>query len=581
MECAVAHAASMIIERDVPIVMDDGAVMRADVFRPDVPGRFPVLMTYGPYAKGLHFEDGYPGQWTMLTRDHPEVLRDTSALHANWETADPERWVPHGYIVIRVDSRGTGMSPGYIDPFSARETRDYHECIEWAGVQPWSSGKVGLLGVSYYAMNQWQVAATRPPHLAAICPFEGASDYYRDAVRHGGMMCTFWARWYPRQVESVQYGLGSTGPVSRATGLPIAGRETLDPETLAANRTDIERDQLDHEFIDDWFRERMPDLARIEVPLLSCGNWGGQGLHLRGNVEGFVRAGSEQKWLEMHGLEHWTEFYTDYGVDLQKRFFDYVLKGIDNGWDRQPVVQLQLRLPNGFTQRKADAWPLPQTEWTNLYLDAASQELCATAPVTEYSARYAQASEEVTFYLAPLQDPLELTGPLSVTLFASTSASDMNLFVTLRLFDPTGLEVLFTGAVEPNAPITQGWLRASHRAIDADLSTPWRPWHSHEAAEPVVPGEIYELQIEMWPTSIVAPLGYRLALTISGRDFVHGLAGDMPQIYGVPQKGSSVYLHDHPEDRTSDTLGGHVFIHTGGSYPSRLLVPVINVESSP
>lgn len=573
MSLAVEICDPMIIERDVAIVMDDGVVLRADVFRPLEDGAYPVLMTYGPYGKGLHFEDGYPAQWALLTSEHPEVLRGTSGLHANWETVDPERWVPNGYVVIRVDSRGTGRSPGYVDPFSARETRDYYNAIEWAGVQPWSNGKVGLLGVSYYAMNQWQVAALHPPHLAAICPFEGASDYYRDAVRHGGMLCTFWSRWYPRQVETVQHGLGSNGPVSRATGRYIAGDETLDTSTLQANRTDIEKDHLAHIVIDDWFKERIPDLSQIEVPLLSCGNWGGQGLHLRGNIEGYMRAGSQQKWLEMHGLEHWTEFYTDYGVDLQKRFFDHFLKGEDNGWDRQPPVQLQLRTPTGFIKRHQAAWPLPGTRWSSLSFDLSSCRLGQSA--VDASASFIALQENLTLWSEPFECETEITGPVEAIIFASSTTVDMDLFLTLRLFDPDGREVFFVGAVEPNAPVTQGWLRASHRAVDPLLSKPGRPWHTHDRIEPTVPGKVYELAVELWPTSIMIPPHYRLALTIGGGDFDHGLEGPMPHIYGYAQRGSSVYVHDNSSDRPKNVFGGTTTIYGGVDCNSRLLLPVI------
>ena len=158
---------------DVPIPMDDGIALRADVFRPDEDGRYPVIMTHGPYAKWLAFQDGFPQQWANLEAEHPDALAGSSGLHMNWETVDAEKWVPDGYVVIRVDSRGAGRSPGFLDIFSARESRDCYLCIEWAADQPWSTGKVGLLGVSYYAINQWQVAALQPPHLAAICPWEG------------------------------------------------------------------------------------------------------------------------------------------------------------------------------------------------------------------------------------------------------------------------------------------------------------------------------------------------------------------------------------------------------------------------
>jgi putative CocE/NonD family hydrolase len=123
------------------------------------------------------------------------IAAGSSNRYQNWETADPEKWVPDGYVCVRVDSRGAGRSPGYLDIFSAQETRDYYECIEWAGTQPWSNGKVGLLGISYYAISQWLVAALQPPHLAAICPWEGASDYYREFTHHGGILDTFVSVW--------------------------------------------------------------------------------------------------------------------------------------------------------------------------------------------------------------------------------------------------------------------------------------------------------------------------------------------------------------------------------------------------
>ena len=133
----------MVIDWDVEIRVDDGIVLRADVYRPTTPGRYPVLMTYGPYAKGLPFQEGYKPQWDKLVADHPDVAAGSSHKYANWETVDPEKWVPDGYACIRVDSRGAGRSEGFIDPFSARETQDYYHCIEWAAQQPWSSGKSG------------------------------------------------------------------------------------------------------------------------------------------------------------------------------------------------------------------------------------------------------------------------------------------------------------------------------------------------------------------------------------------------------------------------------------------------------
>ena len=217
----------MHIDWDTPITMEDGLVLRADVFRPPGAGTYPVILSHGPYAKGLSFQEGYKGNWARLIKAAPEVLRGSSNTFQNWELVDPEKWVPDGYACVRVDSRGAGRSPGHLDVWSPRETQDLYQCIAWAGTQRWSSGKVGINGISYYAMNQWQVAALRPPHLAALCIWEGASDYYREVCRHGGILCDFLSSWYPRQVASVQHGVGTRGASSAVTGELVAGPPTL------------------------------------------------------------------------------------------------------------------------------------------------------------------------------------------------------------------------------------------------------------------------------------------------------------------------------------------------------------------
>lgn len=566
----------MQIDWDVEIPMNDGSVVRADVFRPAGEGRHPVLMSYGPYAKGLPFQDGYPMQWQTLVAAHPEILKGSSGRYANWETADPERWVPLGYICIRVDSRGAGRSPGVVDPFSPREAQDFHDCIEWAAAQPWSNGKIGLAGVSYYAATQWVVAGLRPPHLAAICPFEGFSDYYRDACRHGGILGTFMKEWYPRQVENVQHGLGTRGRVNPNTGVPVSGPAELGDEEMRANRVDISAVHLRSECITaSHYEGRRANLAAIEVPVLSCGNWGGHGLHLRGNVEGYLGAGSAQKWLELHGLEHWTEFYTDYGVALQKRFFDHFLKGEDNGWDKEPPLKLQIRHADKFVERAEHEWPLARTEWTRLHLDASRQSLQPAPAPTESQAAFDGLKGTVSFSTAPFEQDMEVTGPLAATLHIATTAKDADLFLTVRAFAPDGKEHLVVGAIEPRAPLAQGWLRASHRKLDLQASKPYRPVHAHEAIEPLEPGNVYELQVEIWPLCFVFPKGYRLVLTVGSSDFQHGLPGPHPQIYGKEMRGCSVLLHDHPDDRTAERFAGQTTIYTGGGYESSLLLPVI------
>ena len=167
----------MRIDWDMPIPTDDGIVLRCDLYRPIEDGKYPVIMTYGPYGKWLHFDDLYHDQWRRMCESHPDVPTGSTNKYQCWEVVDPEKWVPDGYVCIRVDSRGAGRSPGVIDIWSLREAQDLACCIEWAGTQPWSIGKVGLNGISYYGQNQWQTSALRPKHLAAICIWEGAADF--------------------------------------------------------------------------------------------------------------------------------------------------------------------------------------------------------------------------------------------------------------------------------------------------------------------------------------------------------------------------------------------------------------------
>jgi uncharacterized protein len=566
----------MQIDWDVPIKMENGLVLRADVFRPTGSGHHPVILTYGPYAKGLAFQDGYPSAWQRMVAEHPDVAHGSTNRYQSWEVVDPEKWVPHGYACVRVDSRGTGRSPGYIDHFSPRETKDFYNCIEWAGVQPWSNGKVGLNGISYYGMNQWHVATLQPPHLAAMCIWEGSADWYRDMTHHGGILSTFFANWYDMQVKTVQYGLGERGPRSRVTGELACGDETLSDAELAKNRCDFGDNILAHPLDDQYHRDRSPVWEKITTPFLSAANWGGQGLHPRGNFEGFVRAAARDKWLEAHGIEHWTHFYTDYGRLLQKRFFDYFLKGEKNGWDRQPRVQLQVRHVDRFVERHENEWPIARTEWTKFYLEPVSHGLAREPGKSAGSVTYDARGEGVTFLSAPVERETEITGPLAARLFVSSATTDADLFLVFRVFTPDLREVTFMGAIDPHTPIAQGWLRASHRKLDPKLSTEYRPYHTHDQKQPLNPGEVVQLDVEIWPTCIVVPAGHRIALTVRGKDYEwQKTTGAKLSNFKNELLGCGSFLHNDPRDRPASVFCGEVTLHIGLQHVSYVLVPVI------
>jgi len=565
----------MHIDWDIPITMDDGVVLRADLFRPCDDKPHPVILTYGAFGKGLAFQDGNKSAWERMIAAYPEVAEGSTCKYQVWELVDPEKWVPDGYACLRIDSRGAGRSPGYLDPWSPRETRDIYDCIEWAAAQSWCNGKIGMNGISYFATNQWYVAQHKPPHLVAICVWEGCADWYREFTRHGGIYCGFLDNIFPRAFHRAQHGLGERGLRSRVTGELVSGPETLTEEELKRNRRDIEQFILDHPFDDETCRERTPDFGKIDIPLLSAANWGGQGLHPRGNFEGFVGAASKQKWLEAHGDAHWTHFYTNYGLNLQKRFFAHFLKGEESGWDKQPRVQLQVRHPGEkFVERHENEWPLARTQWTKLYLHS-DRELDLVPPEDTATVTYETSSDGVTFSTEPMAEELEITGPVAAKLFVSSDTTDADLFLVLRVFDPQGKEVVFVGSNDPRTPVGLGWLRASHRKLDPSESKPYRPWHTHDELWPLTPGEPVELDIEIWPTSIVVPPGYRIALSVRGKDYEYdGTDAALPHA-PYPMKGVGPFTHTHPQDRPASIFGGTNTLHFDAAMAPYVLLPVI------
>jgi uncharacterized protein len=566
----------MQIDWDTPISMDDGVVLRADVFRPADAGKYPVILSYGPYAKGLSFQEGYRGNWARLIKAAPEVLRDSSNRYQSWELVDREKGVPDGYACVRVDSRGAGRSPGYLDVWSPREAQDLYQCIEWAGTQPWSNGKVGINGISYYAMNQWQAAALKPPHLAALCIWEGASDYYREVCRHGGILSDFLSSWYPRQVASVQHGVGAHGAKSAVTGELVAGPQTLSDAELANNRADIPGEAKRRRLLDDYHATRTAQFENIEAPLLSAANWGGMGLHPRGNFEGWLRAGSKQKWLEVHGDTHFTHFYSSYGEELQKRFFGHFLKGEDTGWGKEPRVALNIRHPGErFMLRAENEWPLARTRWTKYFLQPRDFGLGTEAPGGEATLSYETTGDGLTFRTQPLKKNVEITGPVAAKLWVSSDTIDADLFLVLRVFDPAGKEVVFIGSNDPRVPVGLGWLRASHRKLDPQRTRPDRPWHTHDEEWPLTPGEPVELDIEIWPTSIVVPTGYRIALTVRGKDYEYDGSDAGLANAPYPMKGVGPFTHADPDDRPAGIFACRNTVHFGAGKMPYLLLPVI------
>ena len=316
--------------------------------------------------------------------------------------------------------------------------------------------------------------------------------------------------------------------------------------------------------------------SKVTVPLFSAANWGGQGLHPRGNFEGFFRAASKDKWLEAHGLEHWTHSYTDYGIALQKGFFAHFLKGEKNDWEKRPRVHLQIRRVDRFDERFENEWPIARTKWTRFYLDPIDAALTAEVPDKDATKAFDAMGEGVTFLSAPMSAETEITGPLALKLFVSSSTSDADIFAVLRVFSADMKEIVFMGAIDPHTPIGQGWLRASHRKLDKELSRDWRPYHTHDEPWPLNPGEIVDLDVEIWPTSIVVPKGYRIAVTIRGEDYEYGGgSGGKLSNFKNELKGCGPFLHDDLRDRPPEIFGGETTLHFDQARQPYLLLPII------
>lgn len=482
--------------------------------------------------------------------------------HSAWETPDPGFWTKHGYVVVRADERGLGQSPGKLDTMSRGTSEAFCDVVEWAAEQPWSSGKVGLLGISYYAGSQWRVAARKPKGLAAIVPWEGMSDYYRDRCRHGGILSDAFIRfWWNRQVVTNQYG--RPGRAARNWGQDTLEGD-LPEEELVANRQDQNEDNQINRFRDEaYYASKEYDMGDIEVPLLSVGNWGGILLHLRGNIEGYIHAGSKFKYLRMITGRHDLPFYYDEEVEIQRSFLDAFLKGEDRvGWSEEgkvPPVSLVLRkgdvgyndaeAEKAYLRREESEWPIARTQYTKFFL---TPDLGLTTDATpqwrkklSYKALGTLENPEVIqFTSKAFESDTEITGHVVAHLNVSVTPdpdgptpSDIDLFVTLRYIGPEGKEVFYTGTAGDPVPLCKGWLRTSLRKVDKEHNKhrEWLPHRNYTKADvqPVIQGEVYSVDIEVWPTNVVAEKGGKIVFEVSSGD----------------TQGSGIFLHSDPVDR--------------------------------
>jgi len=518
----VIVADGLRIEHNIEVRMRDGIAILIDVYRPaDQSGPVPAILGWSPYGKHNLSDRLWPAAG---------IADGWMSRYTAFEAPDPAYWCAHGYAVVTPDPRGMWYSQGEMHHGGAEEGDDVYDLIEWIGTQDWCTGKVGMSGVSYLAGTQYQVAPLKPPHLAAINPWEGFSDWYREFGYHGGMR--------------------DTGFIPKAT-LGLNWSTTRTEDTLA--------NMIAHPLMDEYWESKKQDLAGIVCPAFFVASWSDQGFHTRGTLEAYKAAASPEKYLLVHGQKKWAHYYDPANVELLRQFFDVHLRG--QGALDWPRVRIEVRERAGVgTWRDEAEWPLARTDYVPLYLDAGDGSLKAEAPGAEAVASYDPLADGGATFDIRFDADTEITGHMKLRLWIEAESEEADLFVAIQKLDADGEIVPFCFyATSDEGPVALGWLRASHRALDAARSTPWQPVHPHDREEPLTPGVPVPLEIEIWPSSTLFRAGESLRVRVQGQD-----------IYiEIPQPGPAIMRHEETRNR------GRHLIHTGGRFDSHLLVPLI------
>ena len=527
----------IVFEKDLPVVMRDGVTIYVDILRPVGVERAPVLVAWSPYGKSQGSSPAAVGLFAMLGMKPGRL----SGLE-KFEGPDPAYWCAHGYAVCNPDPRGVAHSEGDAAMFDRQEGRDCHDLIEWLAVQAWCTGKVGMSGTSYLAFSQWFTAAEQPPHLAAINPEEGLSDIYRDLVMRGGMP-----------------DLGFAERLRRS----YAGKNQREDNALEAER---------YPLMNDLWEDKIPAFEKIKVPAYVAASYSNT-LHTAGTFRAWRRMASEEKWLRIHNVQEWPDYYDDANTEDLRCFFDHYLKGEENGWKTTPRVRYALHDFKGGdrTNLPAQAFPPKTVTYAKFYLDGASRALVPQPPANPVPAEYsAQTDPALVSFSVRFDRETAMVGYPKARLWVEAKDSDdMDLFVLVQKLDAQG-SPLQQFTVPNQGPRMQdltergssilrykgsnGRLRASARRLDPALTTDEIPAHSFDRVEKLAPGEVVELEIDLFPVGLLFHPGEQLRLVISARNLLGPM---MPMV----------------DDYLPANQGQHV-IHTGGQHASYLQLPI-------
>ena len=561
-EGALPLPCDITFDRDVALKMRDGVTIYTDIFRPTSAGRYPAILGWSPYGKEIG------GQWLDDIPRRSGVPLDRVSELQRFEGPDPAFWVCQGYVVLNPDSRGAYMSEGNISYWGRQFAEDGYDFIEWAARQPWSSGKIGMAGNSWLAISQWFIAAEQPPHLAAIAPWEGFTDHFREASNRGGIPA-------PQFPEMIIQSFAGNGLIE-----------------------DQPRMIVDQQLMSPYWEDKKARLDRIHIPAYVVASFTNP-THTHGSFEGFRRIASGEKWLRANNTNEWQDFHTPkYENDLL-RFFDHYLKGANNGWEKTPPVRLSVLDPGGedVVDRIENDWPLERTSFRKIYLDNSGtlrDQPLSSADTLRYDAANPGRAE----FTYVFQKETELTGYMKLRLWVEAEGSDdMELAIGVEKLDASGRELPRLQGEGRVAPVVAtGLLRVSQRALDPMLSTESEPYLLNDREQRLAPEQIVPVDIAIWPMSMHWHAGEKLKLTVeayrplpnmyigfgackvpvpaAGGTFEPGDKPDLLQLGGGPES-SPAYAHaQQVTTPLSRNHGVHV-LHMGGSYDSYLLVPEI------
>ena len=414
--------------------MSDGITIDADIFRPQTDKKVPALLGVHPYSKRLQFDPMMPTGLNMA--------------NGGIEAGDSNFFSRRGYAHVVANNRGTGASGGCYTNYGPREVKDTYEVIEWIARQPWCDGNVGMFGVSAFAVSQQQVAALKPPHLKAIFTPFGYTDFYRDKFYHGGILSHAFMRGWTTTIDNFRYqswALARWGQKKYEAAIAEALSDeeiTAVPYLVNALRHPEEGthallvDIILNRFDSDYFTERTVDYSKgPEVPAYLGGDWGMYGLHLPGAFRSWAN------WRGPKKLVLGPPCYLDRPVYQYAyeslRWFDYWLKGMQNGIMEEPPVNVFLMGTGEW--RTSNDWPLPQTRWTPFYLHEkallSEHEFWPNEGATTFEDSFMHR-DGLTFTSPKLLEDTEVIGHVALKLYASTTDPEVLWFVSVHDVGP-------------------------------------------------------------------------------------------------------------------------------------------------